>query len=327
MSGGGAAAASFLFRSAVPILSSEVPLAYSYLGTLLLLSAIWGASYLFIKIGVSEIPPMTFSGLRVLVGALVLGGILALRREKMPTERGLWARFAVMGVVNALLPFGLIGWGAQFLPSGLAAILAAAMPLFTIILAVLWNGETLTWKSVVGLFIGFGGVLVLTVPQLRGGVQFSLWGELAVIGGTLSYAVGAVYARRNLRGVSPVLASFGQVSMGTLFFIPFALAEQPWGLRPSAAAIAALLCLGVLGTGLAYILYYRLIHYSGATAASLVTYITPPFSIVWGAIILGERLGWLAFLSLAMILAGLALVNDLYAVWRQHRATAATLRQ
>ena len=286
-------------------------MSYTLLALLLLLSAIWGASFLFIKIGVSEMGPLTFATLRVLVGSLVLLIISRLRREKLPTDPKLWRRFAVMGIFNALVPFGTIAWGTQYIPSGLSAILNATMPLFTFILAAAWGGERLTVRRVCGICIGFAGIIVLTWPQLRGGMQASLWGELAVIVGSLSYAIAAVYARRSLAGQSPIIASLGQVSTGFLLFIPFSLLERPWTFTPSTQAILALLALGILGTGFAYILYYRLIQGLGATGASLVTYIVPLFGIFWGWAVLGERLSWHAFVALLMILGGLLLVNNL----------------
>lgn len=282
----------------------------TYLVLLLLLGAIWGASFLFIKVGVSEMGPLTFATLRVLTGSVVLLLISRFKRERLPTNPKLWLRFAIMGVFNALVPFATIAWGTQYIPSGLSAILNATMPLFTIILAALWGDERLSLNRVGGLLIGFAGIVVLTWPQLQGGLQASLWGELAVIVGSLSYAIAVVYARRKLAGQSPVIASLGQVSTGFLLFIPFFLLEKPWTFSPSVKAILALLALGVLGTGLAYVIYYRLIQGLGATGASLVTYIVPLFGVFWGWAILGERLSWHAFAALLMILAGLALVNN-----------------
>jgi len=294
-------------------------MSYTYLALLLLLSAIWGASFLFIKIGVSEMGPLTFATLRVLIGSVVLLLISRLRRERLPTDPKLWLRFAIMGTFNALVPFATIAWGTQYIPSGLSAILNATMPLFTFILAAAWGNERLSLHRVCGLLIGFAGIIVLTWPQLRGGLQASLWGELAVIVGSLSYAIAAVYARRSLAGQSPIIASLGQVSMGFLLFIPFSLLEKPWTFNPSIRAILALLALGVLGTGVAYIIYYRLIQGLGATGASLVTYIVPLFGIFWGWAVLGERLSWHAFVALLMILVGLVLVNNLLATNKAQR--------
>jgi drug/metabolite transporter (DMT)-like permease len=286
------------------------------LALLMLLSAIWGASFLFIKIGVAEMGPFTFAMLRTLIGSSVLLIVLRLKREGLPRDGKLWLRFGIMGFFNALIPYATIAWGTQYIPSGLSAILDATMPLFTIILAAIWGGERLTLRRVGGILLGFAGILVLTWPELRGGLRASLWGELAVVIGSLSYAIAAVYARRNLLGQPPMTASLGQVGTGFILLAPFSLTEKPWVFHPSTQAVLSLLALGVLGTALAYILYYRLLQGLGATGASLVTYIVPVFGVFWGWAILGERLGWNAFLALGMILVGVVLTNDLLSLRR-----------
>ena len=285
-------------------------MAYASFGLLMLLSAIWGASFLFIKIGVSEIGPLTFAMLRVLVGSIILLLIIALRRQRIPRDRAVWARFAIMGAVGITLPFAVISWGTQFIPSGLSAILNAAMPLFTFILAVLLGDERFGPRRIVGLLIGFGGILTLTWPQLASGLEASLLGELAVVLGALSYAVAVVYARRYIVDQPPLVASLGQVSTGFLLLLPLSLLERPWSQTPSMTAIWAVLALGSLGTAVAYVLYHSLIQGIGATGTSLVTYIVPVFGVFWGWLVLGERLSWHAFAALGMIFAGLVLVNN-----------------
>jgi len=295
---------------------------YGYLVLLVLLGSIWGASYLFIKIGVSELGPLTVAMVRVLVGSLLLVAITALRREKLPRRIGDWRRFAGAGLLNALIPFTLLAWGTQFIPSGLSAILGATMPLFTFVLAILLDGERLTTARAAGMVISFGGIVVLTAPQLvRGGLRASLWGQAACILASFSYALAIIYARRNLKGYSPLIASLGQVGTGWALLFPFALLEKPWAYTPSSRAILALLALGALGTGVAYIIYHRLIQTAGATAASVVTYITPVFGVFWGRLVLGERLGWNAFAALLIIFVGLALINNLFGRKRPVRST------
>ncbi len=284
---------------------------YGYIVLLMLLGSIWGASYLFIKIGVSEMGPLTVAMVRVLVGSLVLLAITVLRRERLPRQAREWLRFAGAGLLNAFIPFTLLAWGTQFIPSGLSAILGATMPLFTFVLAILLDGERLTAGRAAGMVISFGGIVVLTIPQLvQGGLRASLWGQAACILASLSYALAIIYARRNLRGYSPLAASLGQVGTGWALLFPFALLDRPWAYNPSPRAILALLALGALGTGVAYIIYHRLIQTAGATAASVVTYITPLFGVFWGRIVLGERLSWNALAALMIILVGLVLINS-----------------
>ncbi len=284
---------------------------YGYFVLLMLLGSIWGASYLFIKIGVSELGPLTVAMARTLAGSLMLLAIVALRREKLPRRAREWLRFSGAGLLNAFIPFTLLAWGTQFIPSGLSAILGATMPLFTFVLAILLDGERLTMGRALGMIISFGGIIILTAPQLvQGGLKAGLWGQGACILASLSYALAIIYARRNLKGYSPLVASLGQVGTGWMLLFPFSLLDKPWAYSPSSRAVLALLALGALGTGVAYIIYHRLIQTAGATAASVVTYITPVFGVFWGRVVLGERLGWNAFAALLVIFAGLVLINN-----------------
>ncbi|MFH1086347.1 MAG: EamA family transporter, partial [Chloroflexota bacterium] len=230
---------------------------------------------------------------------------------RVPREPAVWGRFAVMGAAGILVPFAAIAWGTQFIPSGLSAILNASMPLFTFLIAIAWGDERASVRRAVGVLVGLAGILVLTWPQLRGGVQASLLGELAIILASASYAVAIVYARHALRGQPPLMASLGQVSTGFALLLPVALLERPWQMAPSARALGAVVALGVLGTALAYILYYRLLQQVGATGTSIVTYIVPVFGVFWGWVVLGERLSWHAFAALALILCGMLLINRL----------------
>ena len=279
-------------------------------GILILLAALWGASFLFIKIAVTDIGPMTYAMFRVLVGAITLLLVIVARRTKLPKDRRVWAHFCFMGAVGILVPFAAISWGTQYIDSGLSAILNAAMPLFTFLLSLAIGDDSPTVRRILGLLVGFAGILVLTWPQLGGGLQTSLLGELAVVLAALSYAIAILYARRKLSDQQPLVASLGQVSMGFLFLLPLGLLEQPWTQTYSLKVVGAILASGVLGTGLAYILYYRLLKTIGATGTSLVTYVVPLFGVFWGWAILNERLSWNAFAALLLILCGMLLVNN-----------------
>jgi drug/metabolite transporter (DMT)-like permease len=285
-------------------------MSFRHIGLLLLLAAIWGASFLFIKIGVSEMGPFTFAMLRVLIGSVVLLAIILVNKQGLPRDRRTWWLFAFMGVFNALIPFGLIAWGEQSIPSGLAAILNATMPLFTFILAAIFDHERVTVGRILGMVIGFGGILIITLPQLASGFVASVWGELAVIVAAASYALATVFARRNLHHVKPITASFGQIAMGCLFLIPFAMSEHPWTIHPSLIAIIALLVLSIVGTALAYLIYYRLLQEGGATLASLVTFITPLFGVFYGFLFLSETMSWTSLVALVCILGSVLLIRS-----------------
>jgi drug/metabolite transporter (DMT)-like permease len=248
----------------------------------------------------------------VFVGSLSLLAIISASRQRLPADRHTWGRFAVMGAIGILLPFAAITWGTQFIPSGLSAILNAPMPMFTVLFSAALGEERLTTRRMLGVLVGMAGIVILTAPQLSRSLEASFWGQMAVVFASLCYAVAILYARRRLNNQSPMINSLGQVSTGCIMFIPLALIERPWELpMPSIAAIGAVLATGVLGTAVAYIIYYRLVRTIGATGTSLVTYIVPVFGVFWGWLILYERLSWNAFAALGAIVLGLVLVNGL----------------
>jgi drug/metabolite transporter (DMT)-like permease len=278
---------------------------------LLLLGAIWGASFMFIKVGVAEIPPFTFVLCRTMVAALVLFSVMKLRGNELPRTRQMWVVLVTMGLLNGVIPYTLITWGETHITSGLASILNAAMPLFTVLLAHYWtHDERMATLKVLGVLIGFVGVMVVFAPELRNGFQVELLGQLAVVIAALSYAVATIFARRYLRGVSPVIASTGQLASAALMMFPLSFVfDHPLALRPSLPALAAVLTLALLGTAVAYVLYYWLIEHTGATRTSLVTYLLPIFGVMWGALVLREPIEWEAIVGLILIIAGVALVN------------------
>jgi len=279
---------------------------------LLLLAAIWGASYLFIKIGVDGgFLPFTFVVGRTLIAALALYAVMLMRGEKFPRSRAVWYPMIVMAIFNSVVPYSLITWGEQAIDSGLAAILTAMVPLFTVVFAHFWTrDERITPAKLIGIAIGLVGVGVLFAPTLAQGIKIEFWGMLAVVGASASYGFSILVARKYLGGLSHLVASTSQLGAATLVMIPLSIAfERPWDLHPSMNAIAALLTLALLGTSLAYILYYWLIHNTGATRTSLVTYIMPFVGVVWGALILHERLDWTAIIGLLLIVGGILVVT------------------
>ncbi len=283
---------------------------YRSYGMLLLLGAIWGASFLLIKIGVDEMGPMTLAMLRVALGAAVLGVILWARGERLPRTRRIWCHLFIMALLGVALPFAAISWGTQHIASSLSAILNAAMPLFTFVIVLLLGSEATTLRCMLGVVIGFAGILILVLPQLlEGGLQVTLLGQLAIVLAALSYALAVVYANRHLMSESPLHTSLGQLALAAILLAPMAVVENSWRAPLTYRSIGAVVILGVLGTALAYLIYYRLIREAGATFTSLVTYITPVFGVFWGRLILSEHLTWNAFVALGLILGGLVLVR------------------
>lgn len=278
---------------------------------LILLGAIWGSSYLFIKVGGAEIPPFTFVEGRVLLAALALLSVMRVRGETLPRTRRAWLPLIGMGIFNGVIPYTLITWGELYISSGLAAILTAAMPIFTVVFAhFLTRDEKLNTLKTIGILVGFLGVVLLFLDELTLGLRMEFWGQFAVVIAAASYAIATLIARTFLSGVSHVVASTGQLASAAVMMLPLSLAfDQPLGLRPSFIALSALAILALVGTAVAYILYYWLIEHTGATRTSLVTYLIPITGILWGALLLHEPLRFETLTGLALIIAGIGLVN------------------
>ena len=278
---------------------------------LLVLGVLWGSSYLFIKVAVSEIPTLTLVGGRLLLATVLMWGMLFVTRQTLPRSRALWKSYAVVGLLSGALPYSLVAWSEQFITSSLASLLQATLPLFTVILAhFLIADERLQPLRIVGVLVGFAGVGLLMIPALQSGVQATLLGQLAMVGSSLSYAISTIYARNSLREEPPLVTTTGQFTMALLFILPVVVIfDWPIHLSPSWPAMGSWLGLTVLGTILAYILYYALIARASATFVSTVTYIIPVNGLLLGALVLDEPLGLTLFFSLGLILLGVLLVR------------------
>lgn len=294
------------------------------MGLLVLLAALWGPSFLFIKVAVEQIPPLTLVLGRVTVGAAFLLIVLGLMRRRLPNDRALWRHFAVLALLQNALPWILLSWGEQYIDSALASILNGTTPLFTIIMAhFLVEGDRLNASKVLGVLLGFGGLVLLVLPSLAGGLQATTWGLLAVTGASALYGLAIIYGRRHVRGQPPLVVPAAQLGLASLFMLlPALIVDRPWTLpAPSPAAVAALAALGLMGTGLAFIVYYRLLETANPTYVSMVTYVIPIFGVILGVLVLGERLTWYTLAGFVLILLGVMVVNGLFAnhlpVWRR----------
>jgi drug/metabolite transporter (DMT)-like permease len=292
---------------------------------LFLLAALWGPSFLFIKVAVAEIPPLTLVLGRVAIGASFLLVALLLRRQRLSRDRRIWGYLAVMAVLQNALPWTLLSWGEQSIDSATASILNGTTPIFTIVLAhFLVPGDRLTPAKLTGVLMGFAGLLLLIAPSLADGLRATTLGLVAVTVAAASYAVALVYSRNRLRGLPPLVAPASQLLLATLFMFPLTMAvDQPWTLAaPSTAAVASLLALGIFGTGLAFVVYYRLLEAATPTYISMVTYIIPVFGIILGVLVLDERLTWYSLAGFALILAGVMAVNGVFSGRRSVPAPA-----
>lgn len=277
----------------------------------LALGFMWGSSYLFIKLAVDDFGTFTLVALRLLVGAVLLWAVVRLTRQALPREPRIYGHLFVMGLVNIVVPFALITWAEQSVDSSLAAILTAPVPLFTIIIAPLFlHDEPIRVNGLIGLAIGFVGVVILTSRDLSIG-NSDLTGEIALLGAAFSYAVGAVYARRNMRGVHPLIPAVFQVSFALLVSGAIALLfEQPWNARPDFEAVFSILWLGILGSGFAYLAVFRLFATWGATRTTMVAYEIPVWGIILGFLVLAEPVDIRLVIGTALVVGGVALVNS-----------------
>ena len=280
---------------------------------LLLLSMLWGGSYFFVEIALLEWSPLLIVAVRVVIACIVIWGIVLAAGLPVPRSPLAWMAFFWMGLLNNIFPFLLIVWGQQEIESGLAAILTAAAPIFSVIVAGVWlKDEPVTRSRLLGAVLGLVGVIVLIGPSALAGLDANLLAQLAVLGAALSYAFAGVYARRFTRmNIDPIVAASGQLLMSSLIMILLVLAfEAPAQLIESSAKVwAAVGLMAIFSTALAYILYFRLLASAGATNAILVTLLIPITAILLGAFILDERLQWLHFLGMAVIGLGLSVID------------------
>ena len=293
-----------------------------YAPMLLLLAAVWGASYLFIKVAVEEIEPAPMMAVRTLLAAAVLVAYLLLRLGWADTQadlRAAWRHCAVLGVLNAALPFWLIAWGEQHIDSGLAAVVQASVPIFNAMIALrVLPHERLSGTRALGLAVGILGVAVVTGIHPGGG-WWAIAGALAVVVSSLSYASAGVYGQLAVSGTAgPVLAA-GSMLVGGLILLPFAAFQLPQTV-PGWEALSSLLALTLLGTALAQLVLFRMLALHGSARLSLVTYLMPGFALVYGAAILDEEITVTMLGGLALILAGVALASSAFRLRR--RATA-----
>ena len=278
---------------------------------LFILGSIWGTSFMFIKIVVSEIGPLTLVAGRLGLAALSMVVLLRLRRVPLSRERRIWGGYAVVGLLNGALPFALISWGEQFIPSGWAALLQATTPIFTILFAhILTQDDRIDLRKALGVVVGFAGVALLMWPEVRGGLNALAWGMLAVVGSSASYALASIFARVRLQGQPPMASAAGQFTMGFLYILPLAFVfERPLTISPSWQALASWVTLAILGTVVAYVIYFVLLARTSATFTTMVTYIVPINGLILGALVLGEPLSPLVLLSLGLVIAGVLMVR------------------
>ncbi len=292
---------------------------------LIALSVLWGGTFFFVAVALKEIAPLTLVLLRCVIATVALVPLLLLFGYRFPDTRGGWRDFAIMSILNNIIPFALIFYGQQVIPSGLAAVLNATTPLTSLLVTRLIAGETWSANKLPGILIGLVGVAVLVGPDAFGGATLAnALAMLACLAATISYGLSGLWSRRLTSYSAPVSAA-SQMLCSTLLLLPIAGAvDRVWTIgMPSQAVMLAVLALGLLSTALAYILFFEIIRNAGALNAMLVTLLVPFTSITLGALYLGEALSTRQFAGAAIIGLSLLVIDGrlfgIAASTREHR--------
>jgi len=275
------------------------------------LGIIWSSSFLWIKIGVQEVGPMSLVAFRMLFGVITAASVALYQKGSWPRDWKTWKIYAILGPTSLAIPIFLISWGEQTIDSAVAAILNATVPLFTLVIAHFYlHDDKMTPQKVIGLLIGFAGIVILLSKDLFTSAHNSAIGQAAVILASLFYAGSAVWARKVTQHVEGAMRAAAPLLTATMFmWIIGPLVETPFKVPTLPITWVAVLWLGILGSGIAMILNYYLLHEIGPTRTTMVTYIFPVGGVILGVIFLNEELSWQLFAGAALIIASLAVVN------------------
>jgi drug/metabolite transporter (DMT)-like permease len=273
---------------------------------LFVLGAIWGSAFLCIEVALRSFAPLTLAAARILLAAILLLGLSLAAGSRLPRDRRTWGRIFLVGLTNATLPFLLISWGQQHISAGMAAILMGAGPFVALALNHHFTADDrLSRPKLFGMVLGFGGVMALVGIDGLGGARSTLWGQLAVITASGLYALSGLLTRR-LGHLEPRVSSGCVLVSAAVTTVPLALiVAPPWGTSPSPEAWAALVFLGLISTGFAYLLRFQLIKDTGATFMSQVAYLVPLFGVLWAWLFLGQVPSAAAWMAMVLILIGI----------------------
>jgi len=278
---------------------------------LLILGALWGGSFFFGEVALSEVPPLTITLHRVIWALPILASIVLLKGIYIPRSPKIWGAYLVMGALNNAIPFSLIIWGQTQIESGLASILNGTTAMFGAVVAgLLLRDEPLTAKKIGGASLGIAGVAVIMGPSAFMDFNPSNLAQLAILGASLSYAFAGVWAKTTLAGQQPLMNAFGMLIGSALLMIPIVFTlDGPPNLELSVSVWSSLIGLAVLSTALAYVLYFAILVRAGSANLLLVTLLIPPFAIGLGVLFLGERIGSEACIGFAIIVLGFVVTD------------------
>ena len=279
-------------------------------GMLILLSIFWGGSFFFVEIALRSFQPFSLVFLRVTIAAIILLGVVYLRGQRLPATFRTWGAYLIMGALNNALPFSLIVWGQTRIDSGVASILNATTPIFTVILAhMLTSDEHLTPRKIIGVLTGFIGVYIMLAPDLKDGFSWRGLGQIAILGAAVSYSFAGIFGKR-FKHLSPVVNSAGMLICSSIMMLPLFIITTPFGrLNPSMDAIAAVFGIAIISTAMAYLLYFRILASAGATNVLLVTFLVPISALLLGVGVLGEVIHVWEYTGMGCIFLGLIFID------------------
>jgi drug/metabolite transporter (DMT)-like permease len=280
------------------------------LGFLALLALFWGSSYLFVKIAVGTIPPLTLIAVRVSIAALLLCAVVRWRGASLPRDGRMWGALLVQGMLNSILPWTLLAWGQQYVASGLAGVLNSTSPIFAFFITLLWTRhEDAGGLKLLGALLGLGGVVLILGVEVLGGLGQQVAAQLAIVTGAVLYAVAAIYGKR-FHGVHPAATAAGTMIWAAAVLVPLSLAvDRPWTLAPSAEAIAATLALSIFSTAGALLIYFRLVRTLGSLGVTSQSYLRSGVSVLLGMLVLGEAFTWTVGVGLVAVIVSVVLIN------------------
>ncbi len=277
---------------------------------LVLLSVFWGGSFFFTEIALRGFEPFAIVFLRVVFAAIILVGVVYLSGQRMPSSLKVWGAYWVMGALNNAIPFSLIVWGQTHIDSGVASILNATTPIFTVLLAhFLTSDERLTIRKLLGVIIGFFGVYVMMQPELKDGFSWRGLGLIAVLGAAVSYSFAGIFGKR-FKQTTPLVNSAGMLTCSSFIMLPLVLITGAFNSsQPSVANITAIFGLATVSTVVAYLLYFRILSSAGATNVLLVTFLIPVSALLLGVGVLGEVIHLLEYAGMGCIFIGLIVID------------------
>ncbi|HBB96868.1 MAG TPA: hypothetical protein DC054_15930 [Blastocatellia bacterium] len=288
----------------------------------LILCGIWGSTWLFIKLGLADLPPLTFAGIRFLVASLILSALILARGVRWPRSRRDWSLIAIVGLLQFTLNYGLVFWGEQYIPSGLAAVLQSTFPAFGLVIAHLYLPyERLTTRKVVGVLMGVVGLAIIFSNQLTIAGHLALLGSVALVASAFFGAYSNVLVKAYAREVDPQVLAAGQMIFGfpPLLIIGIATEGNPFRFHWTMTAVISLAYLVVVGSVIAFALYYWLVRHMEVTKTMLIALVTPVVAVLLGMIVLHEKLNWRLFVGAACIISGIGLI-----VLRNRQKTVST---